>query len=278
MGLFCVQFVSLVTCCFQVAVCSQWNVQHPPRVKGMQGSCVVIPCSFNYPGSGNWRHKITGIWYRDLPVGGVTVCHSDPNHTVSHDYSGRAEIVGDLNHLNCTCKIRNLGAGDKAKYFFRFEVTNVDRWTDNEGVYLNVSEYLERPTVDAITDVLEFQPITATCSISHSCPDNPIQLQWRGYNASNGSSLDGGSGRDGTIYRTLSFLATHLDHNRVLTCVAQVERLHLSSWKEIRLRVRHTAKDVRVLIFPTAKNPREGNPVTLFCDTSRSEPIVTSYK
>uniref|UniRef100_UPI00398EA09E sialoadhesin-like n=1 Tax=Pristiophorus japonicus TaxID=55135 RepID=UPI00398EA09E len=171
-------------------------VSYPPSVSGLVGSCVVIPCSFGYPGDRDPEHQITGIWYRDQKVRGTQVYHSDPSQTVSREYAGRTEIVGDLGRGNCTYKIRRLRATDQTKYFFRFEVTGVNDWTDGKGVVVNVAEHLESPRIEAMTEVMELQMVTATCSTRYSCPDQPTLLRWLETNISQGWSLEAWSGPD----------------------------------------------------------------------------------
>ncbi|XP_056613236.1 B-cell receptor CD22-like isoform X4 [Triplophysa dalaica] len=44
-----------------------WHATVPKSVVGLSGSCVVIPCTYNYPSNGKTYTDLRGIWYKDSP-------------------------------------------------------------------------------------------------------------------------------------------------------------------------------------------------------------------
>lgn len=115
-----------------------WTIDVPHTVKGLSGSCVVIPCSFKYPNeekagthTGMWMYKTNQYIY-----------HSHKSK-ILEEYRNRTTLLGDLREKKCSLKIDPLLQRDQGPFYFRIEITNVNKYTyvNNKVSIEMISEY-----------------------------------------------------------------------------------------------------------------------------------------
>uniref|UniRef100_A0A3B3VZE0 Immunoglobulin V-set domain-containing protein n=1 Tax=Poecilia latipinna TaxID=48699 RepID=A0A3B3VZE0_9TELE len=111
---------------------SSWTSTSPASVKGLLGSCVVIPCSFNYPDKGS-KYEFTGIWNNPNGV----IFHSGSGQTVQA-YRNRVELVGELEGKNCSLKIDPLQKSDVGPLDFRIEIKSYDSFSYKNNIAISV--------------------------------------------------------------------------------------------------------------------------------------------
>uniref|UniRef100_A0A669BQR4 Immunoglobulin V-set domain-containing protein n=1 Tax=Oreochromis niloticus TaxID=8128 RepID=A0A669BQR4_ORENI len=92
------------------------------RMKGLLGSCVVIPCSYNYPDPKTNTTGFTGIWYND---NNEVICHFDKSQT-SDQFQNRTKLLGDLSKKNCSLMIEDLQQSDGGPLYFRIEIKDYE--------------------------------------------------------------------------------------------------------------------------------------------------------
>nr|XP_056711736.1 sialoadhesin [Euleptes europaea] len=256
---------------------ASWSVTYPQNVRSVQGSCVVIPCTFNYPVDP--PESITAIWYKNSEGSRTLVYHSATPDAVDAQFQGRTELLGDpLRERNCTLLLRSTQTSDSGKYSFRFEISEGNRWSDLQGVELTVTDTPDSPTLASPQDMLEAQLVTFNCSSPYVCPYDSISLQWTEYNTeafrvSGRVQLDT---REVLQKQTLSTQISWQDHNQKLSCKVSVGAL--ATVGEVRLQVKHSPKGVKVSISPSAKNIRAGDAASLTCNVESSYPEVTAYR
>lgn len=86
----------------------------PFRVSALTSSCVVVPCSFQYPEDTSLTR---GIWAKKN--GGV-IYHNARSETLDH-FKGRTKLLGDLNEGNCSLEINDIYAFDNGPFCFHAE-------------------------------------------------------------------------------------------------------------------------------------------------------------
>lgn len=112
---------------------SLWKSTVPSSVKGLRGSCVVIPCSFSYPNPREKPTQFKGIWMDDK----VTIFH--PQHSeIQQNYQTRTKLLGDVQNKNCTLMIDPLQASDTGPFRFRIEMKDFDNYSYSEKVSISV--------------------------------------------------------------------------------------------------------------------------------------------
>uniref|UniRef100_A0AAQ6IFY4 Ig-like domain-containing protein n=1 Tax=Anabas testudineus TaxID=64144 RepID=A0AAQ6IFY4_ANATE len=197
----------------------------PSSVKGINGSCVVIPCSYNYPEPGKQITGYTGIWHTKT---NDVIYHKDKNQ-IKQEFKGRTELVGDITQKNCSLKIDPLRQSDRGPFYFRIElVVNVDD-SSNTTQQINKSVLCDllvltgapQPTVSVKEEVVEGQTVSASCSVSHSCPSSPPEFTWThsGEKHFQSQQLTDGQWKATSV---LTFHPTRADHNKPLSCTKKV--------------------------------------------------------
>ncbi|KAM6995335.1 sialic acid-binding Ig-like lectin 14 [Tautogolabrus adspersus] len=151
----------------------QWTASVPPRISALQGSCVVIPCSYTYPKptSKKFLTSWRGFWKKKATI----ISTNLPRWKLSTEYRKRTLFLGDLRTRNCTMMLDGVRRTDTGPFFFRIEMPQ----------YRSFSYTNNKVTIDVIGDppvpslsVQVRDKITASCSVSHSCPSMPPQFIW----------------------------------------------------------------------------------------------------
>ncbi|XP_059577388.1 sialoadhesin [Alligator mississippiensis] len=255
-----------------------WGVTSPESLRGVRGSCVVMPCTFSYPDSVSATQGIVAIWYKDFDGQRTTVYHSAAPEEVDAGFRDRTQLIGDPAALNCTLLLRDVGVGDNDKYKFRFEIVGGDRWVDARGVVLTVTDVPDSPTIASVEEVMEDTTVSFVCSSPYVCPYDSIALQWSGYNQE-ASTVSGTMQLDTSGTQSQQTLTTSFswkDHKKKLQCELSVGSLRAAG--EITVKVKHAPKGVEALISPATKNIRVGDSVSLTCHVNSSHPEVTTYR
>lgn len=115
-----------------------WTIDVPPTVKGLSGSCVVIPCSFKYPNEEK-AGTHTGMWiYKTNQY----IYHSHKSK-ILEEYRNRTTLLGDLREKKCSLQIDPLLQHDQGPFYFRIEITNVNKYSyaNNKVSIEMISEY-----------------------------------------------------------------------------------------------------------------------------------------
>ncbi|XP_043934974.1 sialoadhesin-like [Protopterus annectens] len=115
-----------------------WEVDLPQKVIGIQDSCVVIPCTFNYPGVEKQSNDITIIWYKYNGNSQYTeIYHKKKNLNALAD---KYILVGDSRKKDCSLKITNLQKTDEGYYHLRVEIAQLDAFSFiTQAAYVSVS-------------------------------------------------------------------------------------------------------------------------------------------
>nr|XP_014343703.1 PREDICTED: sialic acid-binding Ig-like lectin 9 [Latimeria chalumnae] len=187
----------------------------PRSLRAVKGSCVVIPCTFNYPGPKRPSSHIRAIWHRD---GKETFYDSD------HSSNGRADLVGDRGEKNCSLQINGIRTEDAKEFTFRVEIMNLDSYSfTNSKVAIKVEDSAAVPEISCLEapcpkEITENVTVTVTCTTSHTCPAAPPGLTWNG--AQGPSTVQHRPLQDGLweVSSTLTFTPSYTDHGKSLTC------------------------------------------------------------
>uniref|UniRef100_H3A2I9 Ig-like domain-containing protein n=1 Tax=Latimeria chalumnae TaxID=7897 RepID=H3A2I9_LATCH len=248
------------------ALCQPWSASIPQSLHAVKGSCVVIPCTFNYPGPKRPSRDIRAIWYSN---GGETFYDSDRSS------NGRADLVGDRGEKNCSLQVNGIRTEDAKEFSFRVEIMNLDSYSFTNSkvrIEVEVSPGLPRIQPPCPKEITENVTVAVTCTTSHTCPTAPPGLTWKGPQGS--STVQHRPLQDGLweVSSTLTFTPSYTDHGKSLTCeVIYPEGKYTEN--SIKLRVRYPPKPVTAVLSEEGEIV-EGGKITLTC-ASDGNPAVT---
>ncbi|XP_052580840.1 sialoadhesin isoform X2 [Peromyscus californicus insignis] len=255
-----------------------WGVSSPKDVQGLTGSCLLIPCVFSFPDNVEVSDGITAIWYYDYSGSRQVVIHSGDPTQVAERFRGRVELMGNMHHKVCNLLLKDLKPEDSGNYNFRFEISDVNRWSDVRGTKVTVTNDPSAPTITAPKELREGTEVNFNCSTPYVCLQKKASLQWEGQDpthavTSSHQSLEPtGVSHQETLHMALSWQ----DHGLALRC--QFSLATRSSQKEIHLQVQHAPKGVEILLSSSGKNILPGDLVTLTCQVNSSYPAVSSVQ
>nr|XP_019948347.1 PREDICTED: myelin-associated glycoprotein-like isoform X1 [Paralichthys olivaceus]XP_019948348.1 PREDICTED: myelin-associated glycoprotein-like isoform X1 [Paralichthys olivaceus] len=247
---------------------SSWTINLPSTVKGHPGSCVVIPCSFSYPGNKKDVTKFTGIWMEET---NHFVYHPDKSQIVQQ-YRDRTELLGDITHKNCSLKIDRLQQSDQGPFHFRIELENLNNFSYKEHKVSIAMIGKPDLALSISGDVVEGQTVVAHCSVSPSCPSPPPVFSWSHSGEEHFHSLQFDDGQ-WKATAALTFQPTNADHNKPLLCTVQYSGGQQQETSKL-LKVKHAPVNVKVEYKSDVK---EGEAVQLKC-SSDAYPRASSYE
>ncbi|KAL1785989.1 Sialoadhesin [Sigmodon hispidus] len=254
-----------------------WGVSSPENVQGLKGSCLVISCIFSFPDNIEVP-GITAIWYYDYLGNRQVVTHSRDPTQVAERFRGRAELMGNVNRKVCNLLLKDLQLEDSGTYNFRFEISDVNRWSDVKGSKVSVTEDPADPTITTPEDLREGTEVNFNCSTPYVCPQEKTSLQWEGQDPTHSVTFSHQSLEPTGVshQETLHMVLSWQDHGRALRC--QFSLAAHSSQKEVHLQVQHAPKGVEILLRSSGKNILPGDLVSLICQVNSSYPAVHSVQ
>ncbi|XP_056448835.1 uncharacterized protein LOC130384592 isoform X2 [Gadus chalcogrammus] len=257
--------ILLLWCHLQGVGGQSWTVSLPQTVKGLQGSCVRIPCSFTLtPRYETFlNHTCKAQWFKDFKEGPVFDSSLAGGQNL---YQG--ELVGNLLTRNCTTIFHNLPAF-KSKLFFRIDCWNGLRYSYATGVMVNVKD-VWRPVFNpkGQVEVVEGRPVMLSCSAPILCPYQPT-LSWTPSLGDTQETVE-----DELVTSVLTFNASALHHRQRITCSSLYKRhtgLIDASFKQyLTINVLYRPDNVSVE-WPSSP-VLEGSYVRLSCKGSANPP------
>ncbi|XP_029929258.1 myelin-associated glycoprotein isoform X2 [Myripristis murdjan] len=241
----------------------------PSSVAGLIGSCVVIPCSFNYPEHENKVTKFTGIWTERT---GHIIYHPVQSK-VMQQYRDRTVLLGDLSKKDCSLKIDPIQSSDTGTFHFRIEMEGYEKYSYKQSeVSISLTSVPEAATINVKEDVEQGETVSASCSAFHSCPTNSPVFIWShsGKMHVQSKGLDNGQWQ---VTSSLTFHPTRADHSKPLECTVTYQGGQQMNSSKI-LNVKYAPVNVKVVHKPSV---REGDTVQLRC-SSDANPATHSYQ
>ncbi|KAI4904648.1 hypothetical protein NFI96_019433 [Prochilodus magdalenae] len=206
--------------CLQVVFASVlsdvWKAEVVDKMNVLVTSCVVVPCTFNYPGTPLPDSRIRGIWHKENKK--EIIYHADQIEVVD-SFKGRTKLVGRLGKKNCTLEIDSVTDHDNGPFCFRAEIPSLDKYSFvEECVDIFMMWDPEKPRVEIKQTLEEGAVATVKCTVRHTCPSYPPTITWSHFNSeasvSNRDSLHG----VWEVDSLLTFIPNKEDNLKDLTC------------------------------------------------------------
>nr|XP_046255332.1 uncharacterized protein LOC124064705 [Scatophagus argus] len=157
-----------------------WNVKMQRNIKGLVGSCLVIPCSFDY-----YQHPPPNpnrvVWYQYVSNGYPLVYDNRHPNSVIDIFKGKtSRVYIDTYGKQCSLKIYPVQwSHHRQKIYPWVDPENVGRGTYrffDTTVTIEVSDRAAKPNIRISGEMKVGQSVTVQCTVYHTCPTNPPTL------------------------------------------------------------------------------------------------------
>ncbi|XP_031420772.1 sialic acid-binding Ig-like lectin 14 isoform X2 [Clupea harengus] len=250
----------------------KWEVSVPQPLTGLESSCIVLPCTYDYPDTETHIKSWKGIWY--FHPDNVIVYDQDSSK-VGNSFKTRTSLPGELNKKNCSLQITDIKQSDKGKYWFRTEMDGYNSYSYNDNkVTISIKAEADPPSLSGVKkEVRAGESVTVSCSVSHSCPPHPPTITWS-HNGSITVQSEQQTAGQHQLTSSLTFNAIASDHQKSITCSAQYHggKKAISS---VILNV--TYAPVNVTVDPWEPSVLENRSIELRC-SAKGNPAVHSYQ
>ncbi|XP_037836358.1 sialic acid-binding Ig-like lectin 5 isoform X2 [Kryptolebias marmoratus] len=191
---------------------------------------------------------------------------------ILQEYRTRTKLLGDAANKNCSLLIDSLRPNDTGPFWFRIEIKDYDSFSYlNTKVSISVKREPDPIQLSVKDEMREKETVSASCSVSHSCPDSPPVFEW----SHSGEALHLSQLNNGWWIATsvLTFHLTHADHGKLLQCNVTHKGGQTQSQHKT-LQVKYAPMNVKVEYI---SDVGEGQTVGLTC-SSYAHPPVSSYE
>lgn len=264
-----VLYALLLSALLQVCRSQHWAVDLPRQVLGLDGSCVLLPCSFSLPPEFEPQldSSCRAVWRR----GSWSRTQVYDSGAVTNLVQGN--LTGNLLERDCSTVFYNLPLNHYDDYYFRLECDTL-KFNFYDSVFLKIQNALPRPIVSPLSlEVEEGSLITLNCTAFAPCPSEAPVLSW--------SPVLGEvlllSQERGLLLSVMRFSASHLHNGVTVTCSALYRRAMIDNEllyeTSLALHVLYPPRSVSVLSLGPVT---EGHPVTLSC-AANANPAVESF-
>ncbi|XP_078286300.1 sialic acid-binding Ig-like lectin 10 [Rhinoraja longicauda] len=258
-------------CCFlllflQAVQSGEWTMRALSR-SAISGSCVVIPCTFDFP-----SHRYTaihGAWFKYWYKWKYTVTYSrDPNYGMT-GFKKRAKIVGNLGEKDCSLRIDHLRPEDSDVYYFYVELDGFETYTYTHPVQLNVLDVPDKPEILIPETLTEGTPVNILCKVLYPCPEDRPSLTWSELPDSTINEL--GEKTSGEYSTVLTFTPSVAHHGQTVRCTVDYFGTSHRLQNSVTLNVIYSPQNTVVeLTF------KEANTISLRC-SSDANPNAISF-
>ncbi|XP_069460888.1 sialic acid-binding Ig-like lectin 13 isoform X1 [Ambystoma mexicanum] len=214
------QFLSLA---FFPSMYGNWTVTVPTNITTWKHSCLVIPCSFNFPGDAKEK-VMKAIWYRFNTSLFLSGHFPNTAHEIENN---RASLVGLLIDKHCSLLIKNVTEEDTEatyNFIFRIEIEKLDNYTFMNNpvkITLKASSPQDLQLVGYQDEIRKGEKVILQCNTTHSCIVEPPTISWTPkFGIVTVEDKDLGDGRWEVISK-LTFIASQTHDTRSMTCMIQ---------------------------------------------------------
>ncbi|XP_067457968.1 uncharacterized protein [Thunnus thynnus] len=195
-----------------------WVVKMPSHIKGMKGSCLVIPCTFDYYQYPPMRPDRV-VWYQYVNRGYPLVYDNWYPNAVIWIFNGKTSKYPSKYGKDCSLQINPVDwHHHRQKIYPWVDPENVGKSTYrfyDTTVTIEVVDRAEKPVITISGDMKVGQSVTVQCSVYHTCPTYPPKLS---LNIPGRTRLTHSSLSDGTSKTTLTIKLNIVRDQQTVEC------------------------------------------------------------
>ncbi|XP_044063589.1 uncharacterized protein LOC122881428 isoform X2 [Siniperca chuatsi] len=165
----------LTFCILGYIFCSSraWHVKMPSNIKGLLGSCLVIPCTFDYYQYPPHRPDRV-VWYQYVSHGYPLVYDDWNSNEVIDIFKGRTRVFTSTIRKTCSLQIYPVKWSDHRQRIYPWvDPENVGRSTYrffDTTVTIEVVGRAEKPDIMIYGNMKVGQSVRVQCTVYHTCP------------------------------------------------------------------------------------------------------------
>ncbi|XP_069460921.1 myelin-associated glycoprotein-like isoform X1 [Ambystoma mexicanum] len=258
-----------------VFLCQTWSSTLPTSIQALKGSCVVIPCTFTYPGPRRPSGNFHLVWYYWAKSSYPQMYNGRGSGSVQNNFKQRTVFVGNLGQGNCSLQINNVMDTDAMHVYPWIDPdTNSHRFYDKTTKIIPTGSPKELllSNVGAMT---EGTAANVSCSAEHTCPSQPPILTWSVSGSKATATHENlGEGKWKTT-SVLQFLPSYKYNGESLSCMVAYPNQQQGQ-KSTIIYVKYPPKKTTVSIVGASRF-KEGDTITLKC-TCESNPPANIYR
>uniref|UniRef100_A0A8B9K8M2 Immunoglobulin subtype domain-containing protein n=1 Tax=Astyanax mexicanus TaxID=7994 RepID=A0A8B9K8M2_ASTMX len=199
------------------------------HISGLRGSCLVIPCSYDYSAYPPWNpYRV--VWYQHVSRGYPVVYDSWDPGSVIQKFRGKTSLYGNPHTRDCSLLIKDLNLAHHGEKLYA--VINIE----SKCFYLSFKIF--KPFICQLCANIG-DTVSVQCSTYHTCPYNKPTISLSGINNKVGTSdqVENRAIGDGkyriTLTRrgvvqaetksTLKFTAKASDNGKDITCRTEIK-------------------------------------------------------
>ncbi|TRY53690.1 hypothetical protein DNTS_024430 [Danionella cerebrum] len=285
---------------------SPLSLRVPLSISALDGSCLLIPCSFSPTLAGSQMElRLLKSFYYSFFFSRMnqkmqTVFSTDPSEAQKTDLRTRISLAGNMSEGDCSLSLSRISKEDQSVYELQMRESKEKRWNPRARFNLTITILMsfdvclsafrklfcnkcipEPPELSDPGPVLEDQWLQLNCSLKLLCAVHRPQLIWkfeRGFPANSSAvseivELSSSQDLFLRLWSSVSFTVPKNSNLRV-RCEAQYQQNRRSSASR-QILVHFPPRSVRVEMF--SESVRPGGSALLVC-SCKSDPPATHFK
>ncbi|XP_036453137.1 myelin-associated glycoprotein-like [Colossoma macropomum] len=204
-----------------------WTFSMPNAIRGVRGSCVVIPCNFDFKTTP--PPNVNVKWYKFSDTQYPLVYDQSAQNVITK-FRGKTSLYGSPNEGNCSLKIQPLEMQHNQERLYPWmdpkpiETYHRENYLD-VTIALEVTETPDKPVISDLPEELEpDKQITINCSVTHTCPSQPPTITWSIPTAKKVVSHTETSAGQWKTISTVTYVPTGYEEEEDLICTASFWR------------------------------------------------------
>uniref|UniRef100_A0A673FS64 Ig-like domain-containing protein n=1 Tax=Sinocyclocheilus rhinocerous TaxID=307959 RepID=A0A673FS64_9TELE len=171
-------FAIMSACVFGPSAAVSLSV--PGRVLALEGSCLVIPCSFSpAPAAQTMQLRLIRSSTPFFMMLRKLVFSSERGDAVHPDFRERTALAGNISAGDCSVSISSVRRDDQNTYELQMRERGQRAWPAGSKVNVSVTGSPEPPQLTDPGPVKEGQRLVLNCSARFSCPSDRPRLLWK---------------------------------------------------------------------------------------------------
>ncbi|XP_016149836.1 B-cell receptor CD22 isoform X2 [Sinocyclocheilus grahami] len=272
-------FAIMSACVFGPSAAVSLSV--PGRVLALEGSCLVIPCSFSpAPAAQTMQLRLIRSSAPVFMMLRRPVFSSERGDAVHPDFRERTALAGNISAGDCSVSISSVRRDDRNTYELQMRERGQRAWPAGSKVNVSVAGSPEPPQLTDPGPVKEGQRLVLNCSARLSCPSDRPRLLWKwergdpaGSSVHGDTELQRGPGGLPVLQTSLVFTVPRHTNPRVRCELEYPNNRRSSATREIL--VHFPPRDVWVQVL--SASVRLGGNALLLC-SCKADPPVSEYQ